>query len=123
MSTIDDESDPELIRLVGHGDRDAFKRLYLRYHRRLARFLLRLTSQRETAEEIINDAMLVVWHKNRLAYYGKHYGWPGRAWIRVCVRLRIWEERRKIARRHPHDPAARAAEREHLRAAEAELWS
>ncbi len=67
--------------------------------------------------------MLVVWHKNRLAYYDKHYGWPGRAWIRICVRLRIWEERRKIARRHPDDPAARAAERAHLRAAEAELWS
>lgn len=66
--------------------------------------------------------MLVLWHQNRLAYYGKHYGWLGRAWIKVCVRLRIWEERRKIVRRHPNDPAAQRAERDYLAKAEAELW-
>jgi GT2 family glycosyltransferase len=67
--------------------------------------------------------MLVVWHKNRHAYYAKHYGLVGRLWIRVCVRLRIWEEWWKIGRRHPHDKAARAAERAFLRQACAELWS
>lgn len=66
--------------------------------------------------------MLVLWHRNRLAYYGKHYGRLGRAWIKVCVRLRIWEERRKIVRRHPHDPRAQQAERDYLARAEAELW-
>ncbi len=66
--------------------------------------------------------MLVLWHQNRLAYYGKHYGWLGRIWIRVCVRLRIWEERRKIVLRHPHDPVAQQAERDYLAKAEAELW-
>lgn len=67
--------------------------------------------------------MLVLWHKNRLAYYGKHYGAFGRFWIRVCVRLRIWEERRKIDRRHPHDAKARAAEHAFLDAKIAELRS
>jgi len=67
--------------------------------------------------------MLVLWHRNRLAYYGKHYGAFGRAWIKLCVRLRIWEELRKIQRRHPNDPAAQQAERDYLQKASAELWS
>ncbi len=67
--------------------------------------------------------MLVLWHRNRLAYYSKHYGAFGRFWIKLCVRLRILEERRKIVRRHPNDPAAQQAERDHLARASAELWS
>lgn len=66
--------------------------------------------------------MLVLWHQNRLAYYSKHYGWVGRTWIKLCVRLRIAEERRKIVQRHPHDPVAQQAERDYLAKAEAELW-
>jgi len=67
--------------------------------------------------------MLVIWHRNRFTYYGKHYGTMGRLWIRVCVRLRIWEEWWKIGRRHPHDKAARKAEREFLHKASVGLWS
>jgi GT2 family glycosyltransferase len=67
--------------------------------------------------------MLVLWHRNRLAYYGKHYGWLGRLWIRICVRLRIWEELRRIRSRHANDPGAQAAERAYLRAAQRELWA
>lgn len=67
--------------------------------------------------------MLVIWHKNRLAYYRKHYGRPGALWVRCCVHLRIWEEWWKIGRRHPRDAALRRAERDHLHKAAAELWS
>lgn len=67
--------------------------------------------------------MLVLWHKNRLAYYEKHYGLVGAAWVRLCVRLRIWEEWWKIGRRHRGDDARRRAERDHLHKAAAELWS
>jgi len=67
--------------------------------------------------------MLVLWHRNRLAYYGKHYGWIGRCWIRCCVWLRIREELQKIVARHPNDPAAQRAERDHLQKARTELWS
>lgn len=67
--------------------------------------------------------MLVIWHKNRLAYYGKHYGWIGRAWVRLCVRLRIREERHKIERRTQGDPGRRQAELDHLQQAVRELWS
>ncbi len=67
--------------------------------------------------------MLVLWHKNRLAYYRKHHGWFGALWVRVCVRLRIWEEWWRIGRRNRTDPGRRQAEREHLRQAIAELRS
>jgi RNA polymerase sigma-70 factor (ECF subfamily) len=48
---------------VAAGDRDAFRDLYLRYHRRLARFLTRHTHRREDAEEIINDTLWIVWQR------------------------------------------------------------
>jgi RNA polymerase sigma-70 factor (ECF subfamily) len=35
----------------------------LHYHRRLARFLMRLTHRREDAEEIINDTLWIVWQR------------------------------------------------------------
>jgi RNA polymerase sigma-70 factor (ECF subfamily) len=53
----------ELIFKVGRGDRDAFRELYLHYHRRLARFLMRLTHHREDAEEVINDTLWIVWQR------------------------------------------------------------
>jgi RNA polymerase sigma-70 factor, ECF subfamily len=53
----------ELVFKVGRGDRDAFRELYLHYHRRLARFLTRLTHRQEDAEEIINDTLWIVWQR------------------------------------------------------------
>jgi len=52
-----------LLNRVVAGDRDAFRDLYIAYHRRLARFLTRLTRHYELAEEIINDTMWVVWRR------------------------------------------------------------
>ena len=53
----------DLLRRISAGDRDAFRDLYIRYHRRLARFLARLTRSREDAEEIINDTLWIVWQR------------------------------------------------------------
>lgn len=52
-----------LLARTATGDREAFRDLYFMFHRRLARFLLRLTRRPEVAEEIINDTMLVVWQR------------------------------------------------------------
>jgi RNA polymerase sigma-70 factor (ECF subfamily) len=52
-----------LIRRVARSDRAAFEELYHLYHRRLARFLTRLTRRYDVAEDIINDTMYVVWCK------------------------------------------------------------
>jgi RNA polymerase sigma-70 factor (ECF subfamily) len=49
-----------LVRIAGR-DSAAMKELYLLYHRRLARFLMRLTTRYELAEEIINDTFWVIW--------------------------------------------------------------
>ena len=58
-----DDSDRRLLDRVATGDREAFRELYIAYHRRLARFLTRLTHHYEIAEEIINDTLWVVWRK------------------------------------------------------------
>jgi RNA polymerase sigma-70 factor (ECF subfamily) len=55
----------ELIARIAEGDRKAFEELYNLYHRRLARFLTRLTKRYDVAEEVINDTFWIVWRKAR----------------------------------------------------------
>jgi RNA polymerase sigma-70 factor, ECF subfamily len=57
------ERDRELIARISRGDRDAFRELYVQYHRRVARFLTRVTRHYEDAEEIINDTLWIVWQR------------------------------------------------------------
>lgn len=61
--TIGNDLERELLCRISAGDRDAFRQLYLRYYRRLARFLARLVYRYEDAEEIINDTLWVVWQR------------------------------------------------------------
>jgi len=49
-----------LARIVAR-DAQAMHELYHLYHRRLARFLMRMTSRYDLAEEVINDTFWVVW--------------------------------------------------------------
>ena len=53
----------ELITRIAQSDRRAFEELYNLYHRRLARFLTRLTRRYDVAEEVINDTFWIVWRK------------------------------------------------------------
>jgi RNA polymerase sigma-70 factor, ECF subfamily len=55
------ERERELLARVATGDRQALEELYLGYHRRLARFLSRITPRYENVEEVINDTFMVVW--------------------------------------------------------------
>jgi RNA polymerase sigma-70 factor, ECF subfamily len=55
--------DLELISRISNKDRDAFREFYLHYHRRLGRFLTRVTRRYEDAEEIINDTLWIVWQR------------------------------------------------------------
>jgi RNA polymerase sigma-70 factor, ECF subfamily len=55
----------DLIAKIAEGDRKAFEELYCLYHRRLARFLTRLTRRYDIAEEVVNDTFWVVWRKAR----------------------------------------------------------
>jgi RNA polymerase sigma-70 factor (ECF subfamily) len=49
-----------LARIAAH-DAQAMHELYHLYHRRLARFLMRMTSRYDLAEEVINDTFWVIW--------------------------------------------------------------
>src|SRR2546425_8972534 len=55
----------DLMARIANGDRKAFEELYNLYHRRMARFLTRLTHRFDLAEEVINDTFWVVWCKAR----------------------------------------------------------
>jgi hypothetical protein len=67
--------------------------------------------------------MLVLWHRNRLAYYRKHHGRLAVLWLHACIRLRIAEERIRIRRRCRHDAGRLRAERDSLDRAIRELRS
>lgn len=58
-----ESSERGLLRRIAAQDRVAMREFYLLYHRRLARFLMRITSRFDLAEEIINDTMLIVWQQ------------------------------------------------------------
>jgi RNA polymerase sigma-70 factor, ECF subfamily len=58
-----DARERQLLQRVAQADRHAFDELYLSYHRRLARFLMRLVPRYDIAEEVINDTFWVVWQK------------------------------------------------------------
>jgi RNA polymerase sigma-70 factor, ECF subfamily len=52
-----------LLERIVDGDRDAFRTLYLAYHKRLSRFLLRFLRRHDLIEEVINDTLYAVWCK------------------------------------------------------------
>ena len=56
-------TDTWLIQQVAQQDQCAFETLYRAYFPRLSRFLWRMTRNTQLIEEIVNDAMLVVWQR------------------------------------------------------------
>lgn len=59
----DDDTERSLLRRMAGGDRAALADLYRPYHRRLARFLSRLTRRPDVIDEVINDCFWIVWQK------------------------------------------------------------
>jgi RNA polymerase sigma-70 factor (ECF subfamily) len=57
------EEELTLLAAVAQGDEQAFRRLYLTYHRRLGGFLMRITGRLDLTEELIDDIMFVVWKR------------------------------------------------------------
>ncbi|MGD9602958.1 MAG: RNA polymerase sigma factor [Gammaproteobacteria bacterium] len=56
-----DDADLRSLARIQEGDRAEFNELYRRYYPRLMDFLGRVVSQRELAEEVVNDTMYTVW--------------------------------------------------------------
>lgn len=59
----DPDGELNLLRRVAAGDRDALSALYRAYHRRLCRFLGRLTRRADIIDEAVNDCFWIVWQK------------------------------------------------------------
>jgi len=59
----DDARDVQLIDRIVRHDRRAFEDLYRLYHPRLSRFLFNILRRAHLAEEVLNDALLVVWRR------------------------------------------------------------
>jgi RNA polymerase sigma-70 factor (ECF subfamily) len=60
---LDEAGEAVLLRRIVDGDRAALEALYRAYHRRLDRFLARLTRRADVIEEVINDTFWIVWQK------------------------------------------------------------
>jgi RNA polymerase sigma-70 factor (ECF subfamily) len=57
------ESDNDLLAAIASGNPRALEVLYLKYYRRLAHFVCRVTPRLENIEEIINDTFMTVWER------------------------------------------------------------
>jgi RNA polymerase sigma-70 factor, ECF subfamily len=55
------DTDQMLIAAIARRDEAAFGTLYLRYHRRVGRFLAVNLPRCKTAEEVVNDTLWIVW--------------------------------------------------------------
>ena len=64
-SASDDRHERQLLDRIAGDDRDAFDELFKVYHPRLFRFVFRMTASYRTADEIVNDILLVVWQSAR----------------------------------------------------------
>lgn len=63
VRSTDESGERALLRRIGERDRAAMREFYLLYHRRLARFLVRVDRRYGLVEEIVNDTMLAVWQQ------------------------------------------------------------
>ena len=67
MTTVDPESDADLVDRLRAGDLDAFDEVHRRFHPRLFGFLARLSRRRDVAEDLLEETWLrLVTHANRL---------------------------------------------------------
>jgi RNA polymerase sigma-70 factor, ECF subfamily len=98
----EDELDDELLARVARRDRAALTLLYSRYHGPLLRFSQRLTGDIETAQETVNDVMLVVW-QSASAFAGRSkvstwiMGIAYRKAMKLRTRMQRWTVRFKAA--------------------------
>jgi RNA polymerase sigma-70 factor (ECF subfamily) len=60
-SAAGEDADLHALTHIALGNRAAFDDMYRRYYPRLMDFLGRVVSQRELAEEVVNDTMYTVW--------------------------------------------------------------
>lgn len=96
-----------LVRSIAGGDQRALHALYQRTHRIVFTLIMRITSNRETAEEVALDVFHDVWRRSPKydPANGTVVGWiMNQARSRAIDRLRF-EQRKKRVDPHPEDAA------------------
>jgi RNA polymerase sigma-70 factor, ECF subfamily len=95
-----------LVQCIAAGDQRALHALYERTHRLVFTLIVRITSDRQTAEELTLDVFHDVWRRasSYEAAGGSVVGWiMNQARSRAIDRLRF-EHRKKRVNPHPDDP-------------------
>lgn len=96
LAIRDTASDEELLIAVGNKqDRIAFNTLFQRFSRRIFAMGMKLTRNEQLANDLVQEAMLVVWQKAPL--YDLDRG-PAQSWIFTLTRNRCFDLLRKIKR-------------------------
>jgi RNA polymerase sigma-70 factor, ECF subfamily len=99
-------SDEVLIGRVANGDRLAMQVLFARHHVRVYRFVLRLTRNEATAEDVISDVFLDVWRQA-----GKFEGRSAvSTWLLSIARFKALSVLRRRGDEELDDEAAEAIE-------------
>jgi RNA polymerase sigma-70 factor (ECF subfamily) len=93
------EGDEELMRSTAAGDAAALEQLVGRYATALFSFFVRLSGKRHQAEELFQEAFLLVWTKRRLYEFPR----PFRPWL-FALALNLW--RAQVRQRPPPTPLA-----------------
>jgi RNA polymerase sigma-70 factor (ECF subfamily) len=88
---VTNESDAELIRRSGEGDRNAFETLYGRYARPVFGLALRRLGDRARAEDAVQETFASVWRSART--YRPERG-PGAPWLYAVARNAIVDRSR-----------------------------
>jgi RNA polymerase sigma-70 factor (ECF subfamily) len=59
------QPEPDLITRIAAGDEDALRQLYAAYGQRMFTFALRLTSDTDLAEDVVQESLVAAWHGAR----------------------------------------------------------
>lgn len=94
FSDLSECEDPELLRRVGQGDRDAFCAFYERHAGRVLSMLRHLCRDPEVAEDVLQEAFLAVWRK--AASYRRERG-DVAGWLFAISRNKAFDLRRRRA--------------------------
>jgi RNA polymerase sigma-70 factor (ECF subfamily) len=89
-------SDTVLVRAIAEGDRNAMAALYARHNVRLYRFIVRLTGNAATAEDIVSEVFLEVW-RSAARFEGKS---SVATWLLAIARYKALS----LMRRHVDEP-------------------
>lgn len=103
--TLATDSDDVLMSAYGRGDAQAFRVLYLRYHEKLHRYLLRLATEPAEAEEVFQDVWISI-IRGRERYEPKA---SFAAWLFAIAHRRAADRWRALVR-HAPDAGRRADE-------------